>query len=570
MKMQRSFMTLLLSLLFMSGFSQNGSELSLHLQKYFYYKPENTSYWKHRAVSKIVLYDLSVTDYNDLNVYKNIELLVFLNCTITDLQNFPKWIKKVCLINCRVSPECLSKLNVEKLKLLKTSVRKMPQLSDSIKELTVVNCDAESIKSLPVSLERFFCAGNNLSHLPDLPLTLKYLNCSYNHLKRIPKLPYGIETLICGKNKISKLSQLPQSLNQVNAFGNKLHKLPDLPENLRLLNYTDNKIRNHVYRPNINCDVVNSNFLEYVRYDCPEKIKPLAEDIANAYMNVDYYRYIKHKNDYSHFSFVVDSEKSDSLEKFLEYIEDSEHWDIYEADDEQFFMENATVYTDSRCNILKDVILLEDTLHENCGTLNLILGDEFSFETRNILLEDIQYPENISPFVFEGFYQGRRKVSMVSNTQDTLPDKMPDDFQIIVKDSKHSYTLHSEYNFLIKYGYNGIATVYLTEEEKKEIYKLLQSCTFLDHNKYRKCSTPIYVGQSNATIPISIYWNRKTKFLVTSIEDEIICDEELKKEFLKEKENISIVTEYIYNIVKERKEVKKLKINKSYVEIETL
>ncbi|MBK8805862.1 MAG: hypothetical protein IPO21_04090 [Bacteroidales bacterium] len=217
-------------------------------------------------------------------------------------------------------------------------------------------------------------------------------------------------------------------------------------------------------------------------------------------MNSDYYLYLNRYNNFSHFSYFRDTlSNRDSISDLLEFIEDKEHFDSYEYYNEEHF-EN-TVSSNLSYNYIKEVIFLQDTIHSNCGTINLCFYAKNNFKTQDIITENILYPNGIPSFIFEGFYEGSRIPSEVLNTEEALPQKMPSDFQFFFSDGKQKYSYNSETNI---FNNEMIHKVELSDLEKENIY---QAFLLID---FENLTTNNFYCEFYS-LGFSVYWDGKCK-----------------------------------------------------------
>ena len=71
---------------------------------------------------------------------------------------------------------------ITKLNLSDKGLTSLPELPDSLKELSCSKNNLTTLPELPDSLEKLDCWNNNLTSLPELPDSLKELYCSENNL----------------------------------------------------------------------------------------------------------------------------------------------------------------------------------------------------------------------------------------------------------------------------------------------------------------------------------------------------------------------------------------------------
>lgn len=121
---------------------------------------------------------------------------------------------------------------------------KLPDLSPipNLRELCISDHMIETIVSLPIHLENFYCDRNCLKRLPTLPVTLIILSCSENELEQLPTLPPNLRSLGCDNNLLTELPILPNSLGSLSCAHNEITKLPKLPENLSHITCINNKL----------------------------------------------------------------------------------------------------------------------------------------------------------------------------------------------------------------------------------------------------------------------------------------------------------------------------------------
>jgi len=117
--------------------------------------------------------------------------------------------------------------NVWHLKCNYNSLKRLPNLPESITKLECIGNNLTSIKDLPKNLRKLDCSDNNLTSI-QIPDSTVYLNCRKNYLTKLPKLPPKLEELNCQFNLVKTLPNLPKSLIGVYCNGNKLEKAQSL------------------------------------------------------------------------------------------------------------------------------------------------------------------------------------------------------------------------------------------------------------------------------------------------------------------------------------------------------
>jgi len=68
--------------------------------------------------------------------------------------------------------------------------------------VTILTCIQRltSLPTLPNTLTKLYCWGNELTSLPELPPTLTDLNCEKNQLTSLPELPPTLTEIVGGIN----------------------------------------------------------------------------------------------------------------------------------------------------------------------------------------------------------------------------------------------------------------------------------------------------------------------------------------------------------------------------------
>ena len=121
----------------------------------------------------------------------------------------------------------------------------LPDLS-GFSSLAWLSCPDNLLETitLPPSLTRLECSGNNLSMLPSLPEELFELRCAGNRLESLPDLtalPY-LQILDCANNQLTELSGFSADLRELDCSRNRLATLGTLPGSLRTLRAAHNAL----------------------------------------------------------------------------------------------------------------------------------------------------------------------------------------------------------------------------------------------------------------------------------------------------------------------------------------
>jgi len=499
--------TMLVSIILMFFNAFGSTSLENYLEQHYGYNSSNPNHWKHRQTLEIVLYNLNISNSTALQVYTNIELLVLYKCKIDDLQNLPNNIENIHFISCEINPRCLSTIQPKTLKLLNTPCAELPKLQNTIEELLVVDCNVKRMNNFPENLKRLFFAGNNIEHFPEFPNSLTQINCSHNKLKELPALPDELKILNCCHNHLKKLPTLPDKLRHLNAHSNSLKRVTEPPQRTSYINFSENKHLPSYYDYRYINKPISYTSLKYRKFNVPKELEQISRNIAEAYIQADYYHYFKLNQNLSHFPYSEQDNKKDSLSNLIEYIEELERWDILKDYNEKYFYNDCN----SSSGILLKITYLKDTIHENCGTLNLCYENEYSFETKKIYREEIMHPSSEKPFIFEGFHEGSRKVASNIQTNEPLPDYMPKDFQ---------FAILSTYNSTFC---NSVFDLHLKKDIKENIFNALKHHGFNDSLQNKPCN--FFNFHERKYIFIYTYWNGK--FSLLRIE---FCEDELSEE----------------------------------------
>lgn len=144
----------------------------------------------------------------------------------------------------------------------KINIKNMPRFSiDRLfnnlpKDITKLCLSHRNLTYIPDSISRFKnlevldCSNNSLKSLPNISVltSLRYLNCSYNLLKTLPNLStlVHLQVLYCSSNKLSSLPNLSglKKLENIDCNNNQLTSLPSLSglKKLKLLCTMNNKL----------------------------------------------------------------------------------------------------------------------------------------------------------------------------------------------------------------------------------------------------------------------------------------------------------------------------------------
>jgi hypothetical protein len=122
--------------------------------------------------------------------------------------------------------------NLERLEIVKTSLKTLPNFNEKLRSLILVENQFEYLPNLPKNLVFLNCSENQLIELPSLP-NLKYLFCNKNKLIRLPLLPLTLEVFSCDNNKLTKLPEniiLLEHLESSSIYPNDL-KISSIQEN---------------------------------------------------------------------------------------------------------------------------------------------------------------------------------------------------------------------------------------------------------------------------------------------------------------------------------------------------
>lgn len=109
-----------------------------------------------------------------------------------------------------------------------------------LRELTLVNCQLQTLTALPPTLTALSLRQNQLTSLPPLPAGLTKLDVTANQLRRLLALPSCLQSLAAGGNRLTTLRDVPQGLTFLDLSSNRFNRLPDLPAALRYLNLSNN------------------------------------------------------------------------------------------------------------------------------------------------------------------------------------------------------------------------------------------------------------------------------------------------------------------------------------------
>ncbi|MBS0629443.1 MAG: hypothetical protein JSS30_04375 [Verrucomicrobia bacterium] len=142
---------------------------------------------------------------------------------LPDLQSLPNLPKELQVLFCQ---QC-------------DRLQNLPQLPDTLIELSLLECPISTLPKLPQPLKKLVLTYTDNSSLPDLPQSLEELELiCVNRLSSLPKLPHSLKKLrIRECDSLADLPSLPPSLEVLEcSYCHFITELPELPPNLRELN----------------------------------------------------------------------------------------------------------------------------------------------------------------------------------------------------------------------------------------------------------------------------------------------------------------------------------------------
>ena len=120
-------------------------------------------------------------------------------------------------------------------------LKKLPELPNSLTELTYSNCGQLEITKLHEGLKTFVCNESRLTKLPNLPDSLEHLQFYDNNISEIPNIPRNLKKLYCPHNKLNSIPELPKTVKSINCRYNNLASFPIIPEGCEI-KYDNNPI----------------------------------------------------------------------------------------------------------------------------------------------------------------------------------------------------------------------------------------------------------------------------------------------------------------------------------------
>jgi uncharacterized repeat protein (TIGR01451 family) len=93
-----------------------------------------------------------------------------------------------------------------------------------------------------LNVNYLYCDSNNLTFLPNLPNSLFELSCSNNQLTNISNLPSNLTDLSCQNNNLTSLPNLPPYLGSLDCSNNPISELPILPQYLYVLAFSNTNV----------------------------------------------------------------------------------------------------------------------------------------------------------------------------------------------------------------------------------------------------------------------------------------------------------------------------------------
>jgi hypothetical protein len=163
---------------------------------------------------------------------RQIDSLILENTCITSLDNLPKTIKHLYVINSTITHLVQNQLpnNLEKL-----------VIRNGILEFVYENAFPESIKYIEIT-------NNTIRRFPKCPDTVEFLNLTNNKLEEV-YLPMNLRKLYLSNNLFDHIPDLSclDKLRQIDLSDNCITNIDNLPENLVHLNLSTNMLDNSVY-----------------------------------------------------------------------------------------------------------------------------------------------------------------------------------------------------------------------------------------------------------------------------------------------------------------------------------
>jgi len=218
--------------------------------------------------------------------------------------NMPLSIRHLFISNNRLTNiDELSKLhNLETLDCSNNKLKKLPKLSETLKELSCQNNDLTNLDNLLLcngniniirldcsyniinNIPRLFklislnCRNNLLGSLPNLP-NLKNLKCQYNKLKLLGRYP-DLEHMECNDNVLTKIENFPKLLN-LYCESNRINKLNNMDSIIMLYCY-NNKLSKIPYFKTV--DTITCDYNDMTKISSKYKVK-------SQFINKDCVRY---------------------------------------------------------------------------------------------------------------------------------------------------------------------------------------------------------------------------------------------------------------------------------------
>lgn len=171
--------------------------------------------------------DLDVSNNFLTSVENKSKELVILDCSYNNLKTLPVFL-----------PELL-----DSIKCNNNKIKDLPDnLPPLLTHLNINNNPVKNVLTLPPTLEKFHCVNCELINLPTLPSRLKLLHCGANKITSIPELPITLTDLDIFKTDISNLT-LPPSLKKLNLNSSRVTSLPSFPQTLKTLHVSGLKLK---------------------------------------------------------------------------------------------------------------------------------------------------------------------------------------------------------------------------------------------------------------------------------------------------------------------------------------
>lgn len=203
------------------------------------------------------------------NIPNSIVNLVFMDCNLKYLPNFPENVEYINLNN-------------------NYRLENIPQFPIHVNYISCDNCGLQKLPKLPNSIEHLSCSHNEIRVLPDLPASLSVLYCDNNKLIELPKLIH-LKRMIrmdCSFNQISYTPSLPSLPNskyiEINFSHNKLKILPynliDIIDNMNDIEIIEIMVVK--YFCNRYIDITENPIAKFIcNLDSVDSDKPITKDI---------------------------------------------------------------------------------------------------------------------------------------------------------------------------------------------------------------------------------------------------------------------------------------------------